>query len=106
MVKHTQTILQQKPINSAAKADELFVFDDFVGLTFKGLTHCYRSVIFSKASHPYHHLRPLTSTFNVILFLNGNLVLTIKLNGEEKRQNTFKCKTSDVTATSFCFYSV
>ena len=32
MIKHTQTILQQQPMN------RLSVFDHFVGLTLKGLT--------------------------------------------------------------------
>ena len=35
MVKHTQTIRRQKPTNC------LIVFDNFVGLAYKGLTRAY-----------------------------------------------------------------
>ena len=66
MVKHTQTIRRQKPMNC------LSVFDYFVGLTLKGLKHkkhCYFPLKKTHfvGFHPTQNQQKLYLKFNIVL---------------------------------------
>ena len=58
MVKHTQTIRQQKPTNC------LSVFDHFVGLALKGLKNCLSTADNSLTTNALSFLLPSSPTQN------------------------------------------